>query len=304
LSFFKINNYSNLFKICALICPKCKNIIKETDDSVSCPRCKTPHHKNCWDETKGCSVSDCFENPDVRENAEIVGNKTVHEILSGLKEEKDGMMQKGVCPECGKAFDISLKKCYYCGFDPSEKSIEQKPAKSEAFEEEFKERFHKKSDFRNKQRAVFYSSVAIIAVLLGAMVYFSYLNIDKYFKSEKYGINLFMKDWENALESKDILTYKELLDKDYQYIEKTGKPIGYDERIKRIAKMFETYKTVSVKTKNVRIEFDTVSKGYANIVFHQITTLDKKEDKGIKTMRLFKSADAGGKWKIFREYAE
>jgi hypothetical protein len=288
----------------ALICPKCKNIIKEADEQTHCPRCRTTHHKHCWNEHGGCSVEDCFENPEVRENAEIVGNKTVHEILSDLKEEKSGMMQKGVCPECGKAFDTSLKKCYYCGYDPSENPVEPERQKSEAFEEEFKERLHKKSDFRNKQRAVFYSSIAIVAVLFGALVYFSYLSIDRYFKSEKYGINLFLKDWENALESKDILTYKELLDKDYQYIEKSGKPIGYDERVKRIGKMFETYKTVSVKTKNVRIEFDTVNKGYANITFHQITTLDKKEDKGIKTMRLYKTPDAGGKWKLFREYAE
>ena len=287
-----------------MICPGCKNIIRDTDETASCPRCKTPHHKLCWEETGGCSVADCFENPEVRGVAEIIGNRTIHEILARLKEEKAGMMQKGVCPECGKTFDISLNKCYYCGYDPSEKPVEPEPVKSETFENEFRERLEKKSDFRNKQRTVFYSSLGIIVVLISAAIYFSYLKIDGYFKSEKHGINLLMKDWENALESKDILTYKELLDKDYQYIEKTGKQIGYDERVKRVAKMFETYKTVSVKTKNVRVEFDTVSKGYANVVFHQITTLDKKEDKGIKTMRLFKGPDAGGKWKIFREYSE
>lgn len=287
-----------------MICPGCKNIIRDTDETQSCPRCKTPHHKPCWEETGGCSVADCFENPEVRGVAEIIGNKTIHEILAGLKEEKEGMMQKGVCPECGKAFDTSLNKCYYCGYDPSEKPVEPEPAKSETFENEFRERLHKKSDFRNKQRTVFYSSLGIVVVLIAAAIFFSYLKLDEYFKSEKRGINLLMKEWENALESKDILTYKELLDKDYQYIEKTGKPIGYDERVKRVAKMFETYKKVSVKTKNVRIEFDTVSKGYANVVFHQITTLDKKEDKGIKTMRLFKGTDEGGRWKIFREYSE
>ena len=113
-----------------------------------------------------------------------------------------------------------------------------------------------------------------------------------------------MKTWESAWESKDIFRYRELLDKDYQYIDKGGKVVSYDERVKRVTKSFESVKKISVKVNDIKIQYDTVAKSYVNVKFNQTFTADKKEEKGIKTLRLFKSEETKNQWKVFREYYE
>jgi hypothetical protein len=159
--------------------------------------------------------------------------------------------------------------------------------------------------FKNKRRLILYSSIGIIALLLILSAIFSYIRLNTYYQSEEYKVDLFLKEWVNAWESKDIFKYRELLDKDYQYIEKNGKPIGYDERVKRITKSYETYKYITVKIRDVRIEkSDSTGSKYLNVKFNQTYIADKKEEKGVKTLRLFRSEDTNNQWKVFREYFE
>ena len=286
-----------------MICPYCKNIIKDKEEKVVCFRCETRHHKKCWDEHQGCSTEDCYENSKVKFEAENVGNKTLIEIQEEIVEAKKLSIVEGVCPKCGKEFDRVLQKCFYCDYSTKEDSIIAPP--KEDFQEEFTNRLKEKVTFKNKRRLILYASIGVISLLLILSAIFSYVRLNEYYKSEDYKVNLFLKEWVSAWESKDIFKYRELLDKDYQYIEKNGKPIGYDERLKRITKSFETYKYITVKIRDIRVEQkDSANSNYINVRFNQTYIADKKEEKGIKTLRLYKSEETKMQWKVFREYFE
>ena len=45
------------------ICPYCRGPIEE-GEVPECPSCHVPHHLECWQENKGCSVPGCAEAPD------------------------------------------------------------------------------------------------------------------------------------------------------------------------------------------------------------------------------------------------
>lgn len=264
-----------------MICPYCNNVIKINEEKTGCFRCGIPHHKSCWEKHKGCSTSDCFENPSVKENAENVGNKTLSEILVKDKQPGNSAVQQNT-------------------------NLVQKDTAGpkEEFQEEFKTRYKEKLDFKFRRRVLLYSSIGVLSVLFIVSAIFTYIKINEYYSSEDYRINQFMKTWETAWESRDIFRYRELLDRDYQYIDKGGKVVSYDERIKRVTKSFETVKSISVKVRDVKIEYDSGSKNYVNVKFNQTFTADKKEEKGIKTLRLFKSEETGNQWRVFREYYE
>lgn len=258
-----------------MICPYCKNIIERKDEKTVCFRCEVPHHKLCWDKHQGCATDDCYENPVNKAIAENVGNKTIKDIL-GEPQKVDGLKPSAV--------------------------PETEPIKE--FDKEFESRYKEKLAHKNQVKIVLFTSIGVVAFLLIISAVFSYIKLNEYYKSEDYRINQFMKTWESAWESKDIFRYRELLDKDYQYIDKGGKFVSYDERVKRVAKSFESVKRISVKVSDVKIQYDTVAKNYVNVKFNQTFTSDKKEEKGIKTLRLFKSDETKNQWKVFREYYE
>ncbi|MFA5010753.1 MAG: DUF4440 domain-containing protein [Ignavibacteria bacterium] len=264
-----------------MICPYCNKVIKNNEEKTVCFRCEIPHHKSCWEKYRGCSTPDCYENPSVKSKAENVGNKTLSEILEKINT-------------------------------PEIRSINQKqeivqPDKSEPleeFQEEFNTRYKEKLDFKFRRRVLLFSSIGVLSVLFIVSAVFTYIKLNEYYSSEDYPINQFMRTWETAWESRDIFRYRELLDKDYQYVDKGGKTVSYDERIKRVTKSFESVKNISVKVNDVKIEYDSVNKNYVNVKFNQTFTADKKEEKGIKTLRLFKSEETGNQWRVFREYYE
>lgn len=41
------------------ICPFCQSNIIEGENTIKCPRCNIPHHKECWIENGGCSIFGC-----------------------------------------------------------------------------------------------------------------------------------------------------------------------------------------------------------------------------------------------------
>ena len=43
-------------------CPYCREAILETE-LVECPTCRTPHHRDCWNENGGCTVFGCDHAP-------------------------------------------------------------------------------------------------------------------------------------------------------------------------------------------------------------------------------------------------
>lgn len=264
-----------------MICPYCNNIIKHNEEKTTCFRCEVPHHKSCWEKNQGCSTFDCYENPAVKAKAENIGNKTLKEIL-----QKDSPAEKTAQQQT-----------------PESKPADTSEPKQE-FQEEFKTRYKEKLDFKFRRRILLFSSIGVLSVLLIVSAVFTYIKLNEYYSSEDYRINQFMKTWETAWESRDIFRYRELLDRDYQYIDKGGKAISYDERIKRVTKSFETVKSISVKVRDVKIDYDSGNKNYVNVKFNQTFIADKKEEKGIKTLRLFKSEETGNQWRVFREYYE
>lgn len=286
-----------------MVCPYCKNIIKGKDEKVVCFRCEALHHKKCWDEHKGCSTDDCYENPNIKYQAENVGNKTLSEIKYEIAVQKKHNTEEGKCPQCGKDFDKTLQKYFYCGYDEKTEKVTNEP--KEEFHEEYENRLKEKTSFKNQRHLILFTSIGLVSLLIILSAIFSYIRLNDYYKSENYKVDLFLKEWTNAWESKDIFKYRELLDKDYQYIEKNGKPIGYDERVKRMTKSFDTYKNISVKVLAVKIEKSDSSKSnYINVKFNQTYTADKKEEKGVKTLRLYRSEETKMQWKVFREYFE
>jgi len=43
----------------ATLCPYCQGPIADAEETVVCSGCETPHHKDCYEENKGCTVFGC-----------------------------------------------------------------------------------------------------------------------------------------------------------------------------------------------------------------------------------------------------
>ena len=279
-------------------CPYCQTNIKESADKIICPDCHTPHHKECWEENKGCTTYGCKNNPNTNKNRNDVGNRTVENIQQMLINEED-KVKSIECPNCKKQIEESSVFCKFCGF-----SLANKSGEKENFEKEFQKRYKDTVKTKRKSFIITFTSVSMLAILLFVSVYFGLTKLNSYFNSEEYKIKTVLKDWENSWEGKDIVKYRELMDKDYIYYDKDGKSIRIDDKIKRMQYTFDTYKKINLKISNIKINIDSTSPNYANVSFKQLYTSDKKEETGTKTLRLYKGEENRNKWKIFREYFE
>jgi hypothetical protein len=41
------------------LCPYCQGPISDSEESIVCSGCETPHHKDCYEENNGCTVFGC-----------------------------------------------------------------------------------------------------------------------------------------------------------------------------------------------------------------------------------------------------
>jgi hypothetical protein len=282
-----------------LNCPYCQTNIKDTADKIICPDCRTPHHKECWEENKGCTTYGCKSNPNTEKKESIdIGDRTIENIQKMLVKE-EVKVNTFECPNCSKQIEVSSVFCKYCGA-----GLSGKPGDKEKFDEEFQRRYKDAVKTKRKSFVITFTSISILALLLFVALYFGITKINNYFNSEDYKIKTVLKDWESSWEGKDIVKYRELLDKDYIYYDKDGKPVKVDDKIKRMQFTFDNYKKINLRINNIKINIDSTSPNYANVSFKQIYTSDKKEETGTKTLRLYKGEENGNKWKIFREYFE
>lgn len=93
------------------ICPFCKTPIYSDDEVTVCPSCMTPHHRECWNNNKGCSVMGCSKN-----NSAVKGTNTIDvckKCGAALSSNQD------FCPKCGAA-KKAVKTCAKCGAEISE----------------------------------------------------------------------------------------------------------------------------------------------------------------------------------------
>jgi hypothetical protein len=281
-----------------LNCPYCQTNIKENADKIICSACHTPHHKECWDENKGCTTYGCTNNPNTKSKSIDIGNETVDNIKQMLVQDVQSI-KTIECPNCKKQIEEGSLFCKYCGV-----STVNKFGDKEKFEEEFQKRYKNSVKSKRKRLVITLSSLSVLSILLFFSIYFGISKLSTYYNSEEYKIKVLLKEWEKSWEGKDINKYKELLDKDYIYYDSDGKAIRADDKIKRMQWTFDNYKKIGLKISNIKINIDSTSPNYANVSFKQVYTSDKKEESGMKTLRLFKGEETGNRWKIFREYFE
>jgi len=53
------------------ICPYCRTAISDQDEVNICPACDTPHHLDCWEENRGCTVFGCSMAPPDEEKIDV-----------------------------------------------------------------------------------------------------------------------------------------------------------------------------------------------------------------------------------------
>ena len=113
-----------------------------------CELCGTPHHKECWEENKGCTTYGCSNNPNTDSKGEItfgsidIGNQTIAEIKRDLETERKKVKDTINCPKCNIPINKNSYFCNHCGFymkeDTSKKGTEQ-------FEKEYQKRYKEKA---------------------------------------------------------------------------------------------------------------------------------------------------------------
>lgn len=281
-----------------MVCPYCQTNIKNSADVIICSSCKTPHHKECWEENKGCTVFGCDKNPNTGNKGIDIGDETIDSVKKIIEQGKKKQIP---CPKCNALIPEGSLYCSYCGFAFKE---ENKTKAKEEFEKEFRKRYKEKTDFKKKHILITSVSITLIVILIFTSLFITIAKLNNYFNSDDYQVRNFLEEWRESWEKKDIAKYKSFLDKDYLYVDKDGKTYNLNERIKRINYTFENYKFIKIHISSIQIQPDTTSSNYKNVTFQQSYVSDAMEESGKKTLRLYKGNDKGDRWKIFREYFE
>jgi ketosteroid isomerase-like protein len=273
--------------------------------------CSTPHHKECWEENKGCTTYGCPNNPNTETMGEEtfesldVGNQTIDDIKQELEKQKAKPKATIKCPKCNIPIDKDSDFCNHCGHFLKEDASRTEKSK---FEKEYRKLYKEKVNFKRKRLLITTSSILILTILFIVTFYYSYKLINNYFSSDEYQekneVNEFILNWEKAWESKDTNRYKEYLDKDYIFYDDEGNAVDYQNKIKRIKYTFNNYEYIEIDVDDIKIEKKPETPNYLNVTFTQNYESDKFEQKGVKTLRLYKGKDTENRWKIFREYFE
>lgn len=101
-----------------IICPYCKQQIKQQDEIVICSDCRVAHHKACWNENHGCITEGCngtmmrIDTAESDSNATLdFGNETTDCICTVCKA---AMNSKHVyCLNCGSALPEPSLNTYF-----------------------------------------------------------------------------------------------------------------------------------------------------------------------------------------------
>lgn len=280
-------------------CPYCQSNIKSDNEVQYCKECGTPHHKECWEENGGCTTYGCGQNPVTNKNRINVGNLTVEQISELDKRELP--VDDNYCIFCGGKIEADSVYCKHCG---SKVAVHQPDANSQKFLKEYESRYKSKLKKRRLKYTVVTAFIAAVLVSIILLIYLGYGYIAKNYYSEDAKIMRFVNRWERAWESKDIEKYRYFLDKQYQYIDKSGEFINKEERLKRIGMSFKNMKKIRLELRNFEIKFDSTNTNYVNVKFTQKYISEKINKEGIKILRLYRGQDTDMEWKIYREWFE
>ncbi|MDQ3019855.1 MAG: DUF4440 domain-containing protein [Bacteroidota bacterium] len=290
------------------ICPYCQSKIKKGADFVVCSHCGTPHHKECWHENGGCTTYGCTNNPQTEKKVEVqsedVGNTTIETIRESLRTIPAQSLIE--CPNCKSGIEESSIFCKFCGYNIKEKKFpEEKKEVKEEFEKEYKKRYKDRLSITRKRFLITVGSFTILITSVAFLFYLSLNKLNEYFSSDDYIIKNTVYNWKDAWENKDLEKYKSFLTEDYEYMGKDGKRISYNDKLKRIEGTFKNYKDIQIKLHDFKLINDTTTTmNNRKVQFNESYESDKFNEKGLKTLRLYKGEDTNGEWKIYREIFE
>ena len=285
-------------------CPYCQSKIKLNADFTVCPSCGTPHHKECWDENSGCTTYGCSENPTsgktVSVHGEDVGHLTPEQVTRTLEEQSEKKLIK--CANCKKEVDEKSVYCNHCGYNLKEKRFDE--AKHE-FEKEYKKRYKEKADFTRKRFLLTLLSITLLTAAVGYLIYLSYSKLNEYFISDEYRIKSTVENWRQSWEDKDTDKMRSYLTVDYKYYGKNSKAVELDERLKKLESSFKNRDEIDIKFSQFKIISDSsTTDNDKKVQFIQYYKSGKVTENGLKTLRVFKSDETNGEWKIYREFLE
>jgi len=305
---YKYENFKNK------ICPYCQSRLKKGADITVCSECGTPHHKECWDENNGCTSYGCQNNPlsertertERSENSdpEDVGSLTVESIRHSLNTiPQEDLIQ---CTSCSELIESSSVFCKYCGYNLKENEApEVKSAASDDFKKEYKKRYREKITFARRRQIITYSSILLLILAIGLLVYISINRLNEYFASDKYRIQILMENYELAIENRNSDSLKIYLTDDYEFYTKSGKRSGKNERIRKFESIFKNTNILEYNIRDLKVINDTsVTANDKKIKFRDELITDKLNDSEEKIMRIYKSDSTGNEWKIYREITE
>lgn len=294
------------------ICPYCQTSIKDGVEFTVCAECGTPHHRECWDENRGCTTFGCKENPAVKKESPGVidiGNRTVEEVerlITQARERHNAPVSNRLinCPDCNSLVDENSRFCKFCGYNFNEN---QTPIRRNEFEKEYIKRYNQRVSLQRKGTWMTTGSIVIIIAVLLLSGYLAYSQLTEYFNSPKEEIRSTVNDWKNAWEDKDIEKYKSYLADNYQYTSIEGnnreeKKLGRAERIERIEWTFGRYEYINIDFSDMKVEIEPGDTLKAVVTVNEKYESDKYSDEGKKTLHLEKNPE--GKWKIYKEVFE
>jgi len=250
-----------------------------------------------------------MNNPLTETKAEIlsedVGDLTVHSIRESLHTTPAANLFE--CPNCKAEIEQGSDYCKFCGFNINENKLTKtKPSVKEAkeeFEKEFKQRYKNKIGITRKRFYLTLGSIMFLIAALSFLFYLSVTRLNEYFSSDEYKINNTVDNWRDAWEDKDIEKFQSYMTEDYEYFGKDGKKTDLKDRLKRIEGTFKNYKDIKISFSDFIMLSDSSTTGNDKKVrFNQNYESDKFQEKGIKTLRLYKGTDTNNEWKIYREF--
>jgi ketosteroid isomerase-like protein len=293
-------------------CPYCQTKIKQGADHIVCPECGTPHHKECWNENRGCTTFGCKENYDVKKKASEVidiGNQTVEDVRNLLSQPQPAIIpvtpnRKLInCPECKSLVEENSRFCKYCGYNFIDN---QTPIARNEFEKEYIKRYNQRVSMQRKGAWMTFGSIFFLAIILIIAGYFAVQQVTDYTNSPREEIKTTIMSWKDAWEKEDMEKYQSYLTEDYQYTFLEGQDaednlLDKQTRIERIKWTFNRYRYIKIDFSNIRIDVNPTDINKAIVRLDEKYESDKYSDEGKKTLYMRKDGD---QWKIYKEVFE
>jgi phage FluMu protein Com len=83
-------------------CAVCQTAIADGEDACLCPSCRSPYHRECWEEIRGCAIYGCEQMPEQAKSESENGDQG--SAWGDVKE----------CPRCHKEIMAAAVKCRFC----------------------------------------------------------------------------------------------------------------------------------------------------------------------------------------------